>query len=182
MREPLPSGYTITQLTASDIPQHVNSLSTLLCQCVNDPQGSSIGFHAPLSLSSASTYWSQLSSSISSQILHLFILTYDTSPEILGTVQLSIIPKATHLHRAEVVKLLVRPDARRKGIARMLMLHIEQFAKETGREMLTLDTATETPARDMYKRLGWEEWGTCRSYASWADGTRCDATFFSKDL
>lgn len=62
------------------------------------------------------------------------------------------------------------------------MEYVENFAREMGKEMLTLDTATESAAMEMYRRLGWEEWGTCRDYASWPDGRRCDATFFRKDL
>ena len=62
------------------------------------------------------------------------------------------------------------------------MEHIEDFARGTGRTMLNLDTATGSAAVEMYRRLGWEEWGTCKDYASWPNGSRCDATFFRKDL
>lgn len=62
------------------------------------------------------------------------------------------------------------------------MDYIEDFARDEGKEFLVLDTATESLAREMYRRLGWEEWGTCKHYASWPDGTRCDATFFRKEL
>ena len=73
-------------------------------------------------------------------------------------------------------------NARRLGIASRLMSHIEDFARGIGRDLLTLDTATESPAMGMYRRLGWEEWGTCKGYASWPDGSRCDATFFRREL
>lgn len=62
------------------------------------------------------------------------------------------------------------------------MKHVEDFARGTGRDMLTLDTATGSPAVEMYRKLGWEEWGTCKDYASWPDGSRCDATFFRREL
>jgi len=62
------------------------------------------------------------------------------------------------------------------------MLHVEAFAKGIEISMLTLDTATESAAIEMYRRLEWEEWGTCKDYASWPDGRRCDATFFGKDI
>jgi GNAT superfamily N-acetyltransferase len=180
--------YTITYLnTSGSILTHLPELCLILQDCVNE--GSSIGFLAPLSFLEAEKYWTQVAETITKGNLHLFILTTsttspgrDTPPTILGTIQLSTIPKATHLHRAEVIKLLVLPSSRRLGIARKLMEHIEDFARGTGRTMLNLDTATGSAAVEMYRRLGWEEWGTCKDYASWPNGSRCDATFFRKDL
>jgi GNAT superfamily N-acetyltransferase len=171
--------YTITYLnTSGSILTHLPELCLILQDCVNE--GSSIGFLAPLSLQEAEKYWTQVAETIIKGNLHLFILTTseatpgrDTPPTILGTIQLSTIPKATHLHRAEVIKLLVSPSSRRLGIARKLMEYIEDFAR---------GTATGSAAVEMYRRLGWEEWGTCKDYASWPDGSRCDATFFRKDL
>jgi GNAT superfamily N-acetyltransferase len=177
---------TIIQIkTSEEVLAHRQGLSTLLQECVNE--GSSIGFLAPLSADDANEYWTAVASLIPQGNLHLFIFLSPTAelnapPSVLGTIQLLSIPKATHLHRAEILKLLVTPSARRQGIARRLMEHVENFAREMGKEMLTLDTATESAAMEMYRRLGWEEWGTCRDYASWPDGRRCDATFFRKDL
>ena len=192
--------FSISQLTnPDDVLTHLPQLCEVLQDCVNE--GSSIGFLAPLSTEDSEIYWKQVTELMMKGNLHLFILTSDklltngalasthrnSTPEtnssnVLGTVQLITIPKVTHLHRAEVIKLLVSPSSRRLGIARMLMSHVEEFARGTGRKMLTLDTATESPALEMYRRLGWEEWGTCKDYASWPDGSRCDATFFRKDL
>ncbi|KAE8444558.1 hypothetical protein EG329_014482 [Mollisiaceae sp. DMI_Dod_QoI] len=176
---------TILKLnTPEDVSKHMTQLCEILQDCVNE--GSSIGFLAPLSFEDVSKYWTQVSQLLTIGNLHLFILTATVpsspSPIILATVQLVVIPKATHSHRAEVVKLLVAPAARRQGIARQLMDYIENFARDEGKEFLTLDTATLSPAKEMYRRLGWEEWGTCKDYASWPDGSRCDATFFRKEL
>lgn len=184
--------FTISQLTTTDdILSHLPQLCQILQSCVNE--GSSIGFLGPLSMKDSEVYWTQVSELIEKGNLHLFALTSESHindapsslPEsltVLGTVQLVTIPKVTHLHRAEVIKLLVSPSARRLGIARKLMTHVEDFARGTGRSMLTLDTATGSPAVEMYRKLGWEEWGTCKNYASWPDGSRCDATFFRKEL
>lgn len=173
--------FTITQLKSSEeVLTNIPQLTHILQDCVND--GSSIGFLGPLSDSDAKVYWEQVAKAVSVGNLHHFILTTSSESTLLGTVQLSTIPKVAHLHRGEVVKLMVSPSARRCGIARLLMSHIEAFARGIGKSMLTLDTATESPARNMYTRLGWEEWGTCKDYASWPDGSRCDATFFRKEI
>lgn len=63
------------------------------------------------------------------------------------------------------------------------MGHAEGFARrELGLRVLTLDTETDTPARDFYGRVGWEEWGTCPDYAAFADGRLGSARFFVKAL
>ncbi|PMD60139.1 acyl-CoA N-acyltransferase [Hyaloscypha bicolor E] len=169
--------FKISQLTnPEEVLTHLPQLCQILQDCVDE--GSSIGFLSPLSIENAEIYWKQVSELITKGNLHLFILTSEpsfqnnvsspvespstsaTQPTLFGTVQLVTIPKVTHFHRAEVIKLLVSPSARRLGIARKLMKHVEDFARGTGRDMLTLDTATESPAVAMYRRLGWEEWGT----------------------
>lgn len=106
-----------------------------------------------------------------------------SDPDVLATVQLVPILKPTHRHRAEVAKLLVHPSMQGKGLGRSLMSFVEEFARsELGKEVLTLDTATETPARGFYRHIGWAEWGTCPDYADYADGRRTSATFFVKML
>ncbi|KAH8885408.1 acyl-CoA N-acyltransferase [Thozetella sp. PMI_491] len=171
---------------------HLPSLRTLLQSCVNpDPAGSSIGFHAPLSDADADEFWQHMAEQLGTT-LHTFILAPAApagpdpapgAPEIVGTVSLAIIPKVTHRHRAEVVKLMVRPAAQGRGLGKRLMAHVEHFAKaEMGKEMLNLDTATDLPTMEFYRRLGWKEWGTCPEYAEFADGRRGDATFFVKFL
>ncbi|KAI3395193.1 hypothetical protein diail_1687 [Diaporthe ilicicola] len=155
---------TISRLSGpADIETHLPSLRTLLQSCVNpDPSTSSIGFLAPLSDAGADQYWRSLGASISAGTGHLF---------------------ATHAHRGEVAKLLVRPSSRRRGLGGAMMRHLEAFARhELGLRVLTLDTETDTPARAFYGRAGWAEWGTCPDYAAFADGRLGNATFFFKAL
>jgi len=159
--------FKITELTtAEDVRTYLSFLSTILQECVNE--GSSVGFLVPFSPAEAEAYWLSLLPAIKNHTVHLFILTSSTSAlspaPVLGTIQLSTLTKATHAHRAEVQKLLVLPSARKMGLGRRLMGFIESFAKGIGKEVLVLDTATESKARDMYARLGWEEWGTCKAY------------------
>ena len=192
--------YTIKQIkTSAELQASLSSLTSLLQDCVNpDPATSSIGFLAPLSDPEADSYWQSLSANLQAEPLtfYLFVLlapatSEDGSPaspslsssRVLASVQIFTIAKRTHAHRAEVAKLLVRPGSRRLGLGRRLMAHVEAFARnELGRELLTLDTASRTPAREFYARLGWLEWGTCPEYADYADGKRGDATFFVKFL
>ncbi|RGP68805.1 hypothetical protein FSPOR_5010 [Fusarium sporotrichioides] len=160
------------------------SLTKLLKSCVNDdPPSSSIGFHAPLSTSDATEFWLSLSSQLSGpkSRISLFVLARGLSA--IGTVHLVSNPKATHAHKAEVAKLLVSAEERGLGLGRKLMEFTERFCKEQlGRSMLLLDTATETPARGFYLKLGYTEWGLCPNYAESADGRLHDCSFFHKIL
>lgn len=182
--------YAISRISGpADIEAHLPSLRSLLQSCVNtDPSTSSIGFLAPLSDADADRYWRSLGA-ILGATCHLFILVL-TGPasgqeegEVAATAQLLTIPKATHAHRGEVAKLLVRPSGRRSGLGRAMMAHVEAFARDSlGLRVLTLDTETETPALAFYRRTGWAEWGTCPDYAAFADGRLGSATFFVKSL
>lgn len=190
--------HTIAQLSSpADIEAHLPSLRTLLQSCVNtDPSTSSIGFLAPLSDAGADWYWRSLGTTTLGTTCHLFILLLDkpstkddysssnnNTGDVAATAQLFAIPKATHAHRGEVAKLLVRPSCRRSGVGRAMMAHVEGFARDVlGLRVLTLDTETETPARAFYGRIGWTEWGTCPNYAAFADGRLGSATFFVKSL
>lgn len=187
------SRHTITRLSGpADVEAHLPSLRTLLQSCVNpDPSASSIGFLAPLSGADADRYWRSIGTSLGATC-HLFVLSVPAAgpgdggrppEEVAATAQLLTIPKATHAHRGEVAKLLVRPSGRRAGLGRAVMAHVEGFARDgLGLRVLTLDTETDTPARAFYGRIGWVEWGTCPDYAAFADGRLGSATFFVKSL
>lgn len=187
--------YAISCLSGpADIEAHLPSLRSVLQSCVNtDPSTSSIGFLAPLLDADADRYWRSLGASLGATC-HLFILVLtgsasgeeegeDGESEVAATAQLLTVPKATHAHRGEVAKLLVRPSGRRSGLGRAMMAHVEAFARDSlGLRVLTLDTETETPALAFYRRTGWVEWGTCPDYAAFADGRLGSATFFVKSL
>jgi len=179
--------FTITQLRSPEsVLAHIDQLSVLLQECVHERH--SMGFLAPLSLQEANSYWTDLISPTTKGTVHLFILTTPdpdtttTTPLIIGTVQLAPMLKATHRHRAEVNKLIISSNYQRMGLARKVMDYVEDFAREDGKEVLTLTTATASAAREMYLRLGWEEFGVCKKYARWPDGRMADVSFFSRDL
>jgi GNAT superfamily N-acetyltransferase len=84
---------------------------------------------------------------------------------IVGTVQIDCATPPNQAHRAEVLKLLVHPSARRRGIARALMIAIEEVACAHGRTLLTLDTWTGSPAEQLYAALGYVTVGVIPRYA-----------------
>jgi ribosomal protein S18 acetylase RimI-like enzyme len=94
---------------------------------------------------------------------------------IQGTVQLHLVQKPNGLHRAEVVKLLVHPGARRQGIARRLMAVLEEEAGRLQRTLLVLDTREGDPSNLLYRSLGYREAGRIPHFCRSEDG-RLDAT------
>ena len=94
---------------------------------------------------------------------------------LAGSVQLDIGLPPNQAHRAEVTKLIVHPDYRGRGIARALMLALEQRARLMERRLITLDTANEKAER-LYLSLGYERVGTIPCFAKDPIEDRYDAT------
>jgi ribosomal protein S18 acetylase RimI-like enzyme len=93
------------------------------------------------------------------------VLVARRSGRIVGTVQIDLAMPPNQQHRAEVVKLLVHPSARRRGIARALMLAVETLAQAERRTLLTLDTWTGGHAEDLYVSLGYVRVGVIPRFA-----------------
>jgi GNAT superfamily N-acetyltransferase len=66
----------------------------------------------------------------------------DAQQRLVGTVQLITDQPENQPHRADVAKLLVHQNARRQGLANALMARLEAIAREQGKSVLVLDTAT----------------------------------------
>jgi ribosomal protein S18 acetylase RimI-like enzyme len=103
--------------------------------------------------------------------------------QIVGTVQLDLAVPPNQQHRAEVLKLLVHPSARRRGIARALMMAIETVARSERRTLLTLDTWTGGHAELLYRSLGYTVVGVIPRYARGSLTPQLEpATFMFKEL
>jgi ribosomal protein S18 acetylase RimI-like enzyme len=69
--------------------------------------------------------------------------------------------------------LAVRPEARRRGLARALLAHVESRLAADGARLLLIDTSTlapMAPARDLYAREGYEPVATIPDYWGPGDG------------
>ncbi|KAI5269354.1 acyl-CoA N-acyltransferase [Aureobasidium subglaciale] len=110
--------------------------------------------------------------------------------ELAGYVALGSQACETGPFRGSVEKLLVSPRHRRKGVAKRLMLKLEEVALERGTTLLleltaykTLDTEAGSPAEGIYPRLGYTRLGTIPRYGvSPKDERLVDEVFFYKDL
>jgi ribosomal protein S18 acetylase RimI-like enzyme len=127
-------------------------------------EGASVSFFTPFAHHEARTFWVEKvwpQVRAGTRCLLLARLT----ERIVGTVQLELEMPPNQQHRAAVAKLLVHPAARRRGIARALMLALEDIAHREGRTLLTLDTVTGSAAELLYRSLGYVVVGVIPRYA-----------------
>lgn len=85
-----------------------------------------------------------------------------------GTAQLILTPtnNQAQAFSATVTNVFVAPWARGHGIAKKLMLAIEDKARSLDLAVLNLDVReTQTAAIRLYERLGYTKWGTKPHYA-----------------
>jgi ribosomal protein S18 acetylase RimI-like enzyme len=151
-----------------------DELSGLLVACVGD--GASLGFLAPLALERARGWWSRYPR----EGVALFLAELDG--RIVGTAQLHDAESENGAHRGEVAKLMVHPAARRQGIARALMLALEDEARAAGKTLLVLDTREGDPSNDLYRALGYHEAGRIPAYARNASGSLSATIYWYKPL
>lgn len=164
----------ISTFSAEDISHHLGELGALLHACVHD--GASIGFVLPYAQSEAEAFWRDKVLPGVGDGMRIMLVAHKDG-RIAGTVQLGCDTMPNQPHRADVNKLMVHPDFRRQGIARLLMRELEARARELGRSLLTLDTRTGDSAEPLYTALGYQMVGTIPAYARDPFGSdRLDAT------
>ena len=156
----------IERLTADQARVLLPELVALLQDTVDD--GASVGFLRPLSTVIAERYWLEVIRDVAEQSRILLVTRRDGL--MVGSVQLGLCTKPNGVHRAEVQKLLVHTESRRRGIGRRLMAAIEEQARLAQRTLLYLDTEPDKPAHEMYERSGWSRAGEIPDYARTPDG------------
>ena len=127
-------------------------LGTLLHDCVHT--GASVSFILPFSHDDAAAFWrDKVAPAVEAGTCRVLIASNERG-RIVGTVQLDLAMPPNQPHRGEIKKLLVHPLERRSGIARSLMMCIEEQARDAKRTLLTLDTASPA-AEQLYSSLGY---------------------------
>ena len=155
----------------------MQALADLLIDCVDG--GASVSFMRPLSMQNALAFWRGVAEGVARNERALLVAEDDAG--IVGTVQLVLEQPENQPHRADLSKMLVLRRARRQGLGELLMQAAEQAARECGKSLLVLDTASEEAAR-LYARLGWQQCGVVPGYALLPQGGLCDTTYFYRQL
>jgi GNAT superfamily N-acetyltransferase len=161
-------------------PAVVEGLADVLIDCVAG--GASVSFMAPLARDKAVAFWRSALDSASRGERVVLVAEDPHSGRVVGTVQVVLAVPDNQPHRAEVAKMLVHRDARRRGLGVELMRAAEAEARAAGRTLLVLDTATGSDAERLYARLGWQRCGVIPGYALLPHGGLCDTTVFYREL
>jgi GNAT superfamily N-acetyltransferase len=144
------------------LDRDLDALGEVLRAVVYD--GAGVSFVVPFSREQARAFWSDtVLPGVRAGTRRVLVARMDG--RIVATVQMDLATPPNQQHRAEVMKLLVHPDARRQGIARALMIALERIAPSAGRTLLTLDTWTGGFAESLYRSLGYVVVGVIPRYA-----------------
>jgi ribosomal protein S18 acetylase RimI-like enzyme len=162
------------------LDREIDMLADVLRAVVYD--GAGVSFVVPFSHDDARAFWcDKVVPGVRAGTRRVLIARIDS--RIVGTVQVDFALPPNQRHRGEVAKLLVHPSARRRGIARALMIALEAIARDEGRTLLTLDTWTGGAAELLYQSLGYTTVGVIPRYARGSLTPQLEpATFMYKEL
>lgn len=170
---------SVRRVTANEAAFFVDRLADILVDCVEG--GASVSFMWPLPRARALAFWRGVANDIEHHE-RVLLVAEDRDGQILGTVQMIPAESDNQPYRADVAKMLVHREARRRGIGQRLMAAIADVARVEGKTVLLLNTKTGSPAERLYDRIGWRRAGTIPKCALTPTGELCGKTIYYKHL
>jgi GNAT superfamily N-acetyltransferase len=156
----------------------IEELSDVLVDCVEG--GASVSFMLPIARATAIAFWREVAASVG-RGERILLTAQDAAKSIVGTVQIILAQAENQPHRADIAKMLVHRRARRLGVGAALLAAAEKAARDAGKTLLVLDTASGDAER-LYAKLGWRRCGVIPGYALLPGGGLCDTTFYYRTL
>lgn len=174
--------FAIVDATPALVEAALPALVRLLQDCVAG--GASIGWPHPPDDATAAAFWRGCIDAAARGERGFWLALQDAADAstVLGSTQLALAGMPNGRHRAEVMKVMVNPQARRRGLASALLRHAEVQALARGRWLLVLDTLSGSDAERLYARLGWQLCGRIPDYAELGDGRMAATTVMHKRL
>jgi ribosomal protein S18 acetylase RimI-like enzyme len=158
--------------TNTDLERDIRGLGDLLHDSVH--AGVAVSFILPFSRAEAAAFWrNKVLPAVQDGTCRVVVARREE--QIVGTVQVDLAMPPNQPHRGEIKKLLVHPSARRAGIARALMLAMEEQARAAQRTLLTLDTASAA-AEHLYASLGYVRVGVIPRFSLRPDAPELEST------
>jgi GNAT superfamily N-acetyltransferase len=155
----------------------IEQLAEVLHDCVHG--GASVSFMLPFSLAEARAFWCGVADGVVRGERALVVA--EVGGVIRGTVQLVLAQPPNQPHRADLAKMLVHRAARNRGLGAALLRQAEAVARQEGKTLLVLDTASPEAER-VYTRGGWVACGRVPNYALLPGGGHCDTRFFYREV
>jgi len=168
--------WSLRRLHALDDGQ-IDELAGVLIDCVEG--GASVSFMHPLPRDRAVAFWRGVAQGVAAG--ERVLLVAEDARGLCGTVQLLLDQPENQPHRADLLKMLVHRRARRQGLGAALMRAAEATARECGKTLLVLDTASAEAER-LYERQGWVRVGVIPGYALLPHGGLCGTTVYYRNL
>ena len=141
--------------------------------------GASVSFMHPFTRDKAIAFWRGVARGVEAG--ERAIVVAEDEHGICGTAQLILSLPENQPHRADLAKMLVHRRARRRGIGAAVLGAAEDAARELGKTLLVLDTASQDAER-LYERAGWIKVGVIPDYALMPDGAFCDTVVYYRRL
>ena len=161
--------------TVSDA--EIEGLADVLTDVVEG--GASVSFMHPFTRDKAIAFWRGVANGV--QAGERAIVVAEDEHGICGTAQLILSLPENQPHRADLAKMLVHRRARRRGVGAAVLNAAEDVARELGKTLLVLDTASQDAER-LYERAGWTKVGVIPDYALMPDGAFCDTILYYRRL
>jgi GNAT superfamily N-acetyltransferase len=158
--------------------REIEALSDVLIDCVEG--GASVSFMLPMTRDKARAFWRKVAGGVE-RGERIVVVAEEDDGTIVGTAQVVNAESENQPHRADVAKMLVKRAARRRGVGEMLLQAAERAARDAGKTLLVLDTASAEAER-LYARGGWQRVGEIPDYALLPDGPPCATIVFFKKL
>ncbi|MBL8362255.1 MAG: GNAT family N-acetyltransferase [Rubrivivax sp.] len=155
----------------------LQQLAEVLMDCVAG--GASVGFMQPLAPERARAFWRGVAAGVERG--ERVLLVAEDAEGIAGTAQVVLAMPDNQPHRADLSKMLVHRRARRGGVGAALLREAEVAAREAGRTLIVLDTASAEAER-LYERGGYVSAGVIPGYALWPQGGPCDTRIYYRAL
>jgi GNAT superfamily N-acetyltransferase len=158
-------------------PRVLEQLADVLIDCVEG--GASVSFMHPLPRERALAFWREVAQEAAAG--QRTLLVAEDGHGVCGTVQLVLAQPENQPHRADLAKMLVHRRARRQGVGAALLAAAEGAARDCGKSLLVLDTASADAER-LYERMGWQPVGVVPDYALLPHGGFCATRFYFRRL
>ncbi|MCE0463112.1 GNAT family N-acetyltransferase [Pseudomonas uvaldensis] len=168
----------LRRVHAESFAHYRQGLIDLLLDAVGN--GASVGFMADLDATQARAHFDEVQAGLNQGSLLLWVVVKDE--QVQASVQLALCQKPNGLNRAEVQKLLVRGDARRRGLGQQLLSALELGARQHKRGLLYLDTQAGSDAEAFYRAMGYTRVGELPDYCQSPDGTYTPTAIYYKLL
>jgi hypothetical protein len=166
---------SVTALSGADLEDQLDSLGAIMAATVSG--GAAIGYMQPFDEADGRGFFeTQVFTEVRAGRRLLLSASLDGRP--VGTVQLITALPPNQPHRCEVAKMMVAPEARRKGVGRALLAAVDTHARAAGKTLITLDTRTGDAAEPLYRAAGYRTAGVIPGFALDADGRGLHATTY----